>query len=242
MNIKVISDTHIKFDENNEDRERRFRVEAFLNSLGEETDILILNGDTFDLWFDWQNTIIAGYFDFLRVLKRVVERGIRVILLAGNHDFWFNGFLEKSVGIEVYPDIFTIEDNQKKLLFTHGDKYTTNDFRYLVFRYLLRNNITKTIFKFVHPEISLNMGKRMSRSSRKRQDPPSVGEVKSMGLRNHAEKKIQQGYYVVAMGHAHKPEKIKLGDGYYINSGDWILHNSFIEIVNGEAKLKEFKQ
>lgn len=237
MKIIVISDTHIKFTEEDEDLARRLRVTSFLHSLPSDTDMLVLNGDIFDLWFDWNNVIIAGYYDFIHELKSVLDRGIKIILLAGNHDFWFNGFLER-LGIEIYPDFYILKDNNKKIYFTHGDKHTSNDIRYFLFRNLLRNRITKFIFNLIHPEISLNVGKKMSRSSRDRQDAPQIALRKNQGLVDFAEKKILTGFDLVIMGHAHNPQKIEIRDGYYLNSGDWIVHNSYLEIISGKAELK----
>ena len=242
MKIIVISDTHIKFHEKQEDYERRMLVSDFLNSLDSSTDLLVLNGDIFDLWFDWKTVIIKGYYDFVRVLENVRSKGIKIVMLAGNHDFWFNGFLEEQLGIEVYDDIYQLEDGNKKFLFTHGDKYTTNDIRYLIFRSLLRNKVTKAIFNVIHPEISLNIGKYMSRSSRNRQDSKDITERKGQGLKNFAEKMINKGYDFVAMGHSHNPQKTKVGKGYYLNSGDWIKSNTYLEIIDGKANLIEYKK
>lgn len=240
MKIVIISDTHIKFDENQEDIERRKRVTSFLQNLTQDTDLLILNGDIFDLWFDWNSVIIAGYYDFIHELKAVINRGIKIVLVAGNHDFWFNGFLE-SLGIEIYPDYFLTIDHQQQIYVTHGDRYTSNDFRYWIFRNLLRNPVTKFIFNLVHPELSLSIGKKLSRSSRDRQVSPEVIERKNRGLINFAEKKIKEGYQIVVMGHSHQPQKLQFAGGVYLNSGDWIVHNSYIEIIKGKPELKFYK-
>jgi UDP-2,3-diacylglucosamine hydrolase len=239
MKIIVISDTHIKFNENDEDKARRLRVTNFLQSISSDTDMLVLNGDIFDLWFDWNSVIIAGYYDFIHELKTIISRGIKVVMLAGNHDFWFNGFLEK-LGIEIYSDYYITIDKQNQIYFTHGDKHTSNDIRYFIFRNLLRNKVTKFIFNLIHPELSLNIGKKLSRSSRDRQDSPEITKKKNQGLIDFAEKKIKDGYQLVIMGHAHNPQKIQLDQGFYLNSGDWIVHNSYIEIVDGQAHLKYF--
>lgn len=241
MKIIVISDTHIKFDENSEDKARRERVSSFLQNLPKDTDLLVLNGDIFDLWFDWNSVIIAGYYDFIHELKVVLTRGIKIVMLAGNHDFWFNGFLER-LGIEIYADYFITIDNQKQIYITHGDNHTSNDWRYFLFRNLLRNRVTKFIFNLVHPELSLNIGKKLSRSSRDRQDSPEITKRKNQGLVKFAQKKINEGYHIVIMGHAHNPQKVKLEGGCYLNSGDWIVHNSYLEIIEGNAELKFYNK
>jgi len=241
MKIVVISDTHIKFDEKREDKARRERVSSFLQNLTDDTDLLVLNGDIFDLWFDWNSVIIAGYYDFIHELKVVLNRGIRVVMLAGNHDFWFNGFLER-LGIEIFSDYFITIDNQTQIYITHGDKYTSNDFRYFIFRKLLRNPVTKFIFNLVHPELSLNIGKKLSRSSRDRQDSPEITKKKNQGLVKFAQKKVDEGYQVVIMGHAHNPQKLEFSEGSYLNSGDWIVHDSYVEIIDGNAELKFYNK
>lgn len=241
MKIIVISDTHIKFDENAEDKARRERVSSFLQNLPHDTDLLVLNGDIFDLWFDWNSVIIAGYYDFIHELKAVIMRGIRVIMLAGNHDFWFNGFLE-SLGIEIYSDYYIMFDNQKQIYITHGDKHTSNDIRYFIFRTLLRNPVTKFFFNLIHPELSLNVGKKLSRSSRDRQDSPALTKKKNQGLVKFAQKKISEGYQIVIMGHVHNPQKLEFTEGCYLNSGDWIVHNSYLEIIKGNAELKFYNK
>ena len=51
---------------------------------------------------------------------------------------------------------------------------------------------------------------------------------------------------VFIMGHNHNPEAIVwIQPGVtiktYINSGDWVSHQTYVEIIDGIARLKEFK-
>ncbi|MDA3814674.1 MAG: UDP-2,3-diacylglucosamine diphosphatase, partial [Candidatus Cloacimonetes bacterium] len=61
MNVYIASDFHLKFVENAEDKKRREKVLSFLDSIKDDADLLILNGDIFDLWFVWKKFIIKGY-------------------------------------------------------------------------------------------------------------------------------------------------------------------------------------
>ncbi len=56
----------------------------------------------------------------------------------------------------------------KKIFVTHGDLHTTNDIRYKIFRSVIRNKVVMTIFEILHPDFSLSIGRKMSRSSRSR--------------------------------------------------------------------------
>lgn len=236
MNIIVISDTHIKFDEKPEDEERRRMVLSFLNDIPASTDILVLNGDIFDLWFDWKTVVIASYTEIISALQKIQSHGTKIVLICGNHDFWFNGYLQK-LGFEIYSENYSFTDNKKNIFIAHGDRYTSNDLRYIIFRACLRNKFTRFIFKFIHPEISLNIGKKMSRSSRKRIVPKKRVNNTRESLIKNATKLIENGNDVVIFGHAHNPEQIDISDGTYLNSGDWIIHNSWIEINDGKPKL-----
>ncbi len=240
MRITLISDLHLKFKETTEDKSRRKQVINFLESLKENTDILILNGDIFDLWVAWEKVIIKGYFPILKKLADLNEAGIRLIFIAGNHDFWFNNFLNNYLNFEIYDDFFFEKIDQKKIFVTHGDKYTSNDFRYKLFRTIIRNKFVKTIFKAIHPDLALSFGNLLSRSSRKRRDSSSTIKRKESGLINFAKQNLTK-YDIIIMGHSHSPIIKNFNDKFYINSGDWINHNSYVTIINGKPELKYWK-
>jgi UDP-2,3-diacylglucosamine hydrolase len=241
MRVIIASDFHLKFVENDDDRKRRLKVESFLRSLIGKTDVLILNGDIFDLWFSWNKVIIRGYFSFLRILADLKDSGCRIIFIAGNHDFWFNGFLEHEIGAEIIPDLFQENIDGLNYFVSHGDRFTTNDIRYQIFRRVIRNKIVMKFFQFMHPDLSLGIGKLMSRSSRDRVVPEELKQKKSNGLVSEARKQAENGINLVSFGHSHSPEKIDFDNCTYVNSGDWIVNCSYIEINNGDVKLKYYK-
>jgi UDP-2,3-diacylglucosamine pyrophosphatase LpxH len=53
-----------------------------------------------------------------------------------------------------------------------------------------------------------------------------------------AERAIAEGADIVVMGHHHKPSRVTLGKGVYVNLGDWIAHNSFGAMTGGTIALK----
>ena len=48
---------------------------------------LILNGDLFDFWFEYGSVIPGGHTRTLGALADLVERGLPVTLMGGNHDW-----------------------------------------------------------------------------------------------------------------------------------------------------------
>ncbi len=241
MNIYIASDFHLKFVENEEDKIRKNKVIAFLESIRGKADVLILNGDIFDLWFTWKKVIIKGYFPFLKKLADLKESGCRIVFIAGNHDFWFRDFLTDYLGAEVYHETFTEMLDDQKIFVAHGDVYTANDMRYKIFRAGIRNSIVMRIFESLHPDFALSIGQKMSRSSRDREIPEKLKVKKEAGLTNFAMKKLKD-YDIVVMGHSHSPKKVEKENGVYLNSGDWIKNFSYVQINNGNAELKKFEK
>ena len=241
MNIIIASDFHLKFTPDKESSERMKRVLKFLASLEGKTDILILNGDIFDLWFSWKKVIIKEYFPVYKILADLNESGCRIVFVAGNHDFWFGDFLKKFLNIEIYQNHFAEKIDGKKIFVTHGDLFTRNDIRYKIFRTLVRNKLIMKLFSFLHPDFALRLGEKLSRSSRFRKIPLKLRKIKESGLDNFAEKKLEE-YDIVVLGHSHFPKIINFENGIYANCGDWVSHNSYIKINNGKVELCDFEQ
>lgn len=244
MRICVISDLHYKYlKPSAEDAENSSYTLEFLDQAKAKYDLIVLCGDIFDLWYDWQYTIIKQYFPLLVKLHELKESGCRIVYIAGNHDFWFGDFFPEYMGIELYDENFEIEANGKKLFFCHGDTHTVNDIRYHLFRRFIRLPLMKRIFGFLHPDLALRLGSKLSRSSRDRKDPAHLRLKKNAGLMNYASKIIRSGYadYVI-MGHSHNPIIKPIEHGFYANSGDWISHHSYLEIDAGGISLKYYKK
>lgn len=242
MRICIISDLHCKYSKlSAEDKENNALVLSFLDQAKGKYDLLILNGDIFDLWYDWKYTIIKQYFPLLVKLYEIAQAGCRIVHITGNHDFWFGDFLPDYLDVQLVAEAFVFSADEKKTYVCHGDTHTVNDLRYQVFRRIIRLPLMKKVFGLLHPDFALGLGSMMSRSSRIRKDSPDLKARKNEGLRSYAKKLIKSGRadYVV-MGHSHHPELIQFGTGYYANSGDWINHHSYIEIISGKIQIKHY--
>ena len=241
MNVYIASDFHLKFVENSEDIKRREKVIDFLDSIKNDADLLILNGDIFDLWFVWKKLIIKGYFPLLFKLKQLRLSGVRIVFIAGNHDFWFRDFLTGTLGIEVYKDDFFETIDGVKTFVSHGDRYTSNDLRYQIFRRMIRNKFIMWVFGNLHPDFALNIGKKMSRSSRKLQPTNATLNKREQGLIQFAKEKLNETDLVI-LGHSHLPKIEKYANGIYANAGDWINNCSYLTMKNGKIELHKYRK
>lgn len=243
VKILAISDCHYKFSRPSAtDRENARHLLEFLKSAIGKYDLVVLAGDIFDLWFDGRHTIIKQYFPLLKVLADIREAGAQMVMLSGNHDFWFGDFLPDYLGMEMHADGFTLETDNLKIRFEHGDTRTHNDLRYQLYRRVVRLNLVKRIFSWLHPDLALEIGTLFSRSSRSRVENPEIRRRKTRGLAHYAQSLISTGKaQIVVMGHSHNPELIELQGGYYANCGDWLGHHSYIEINAGIPSLHRYK-
>ena len=65
----------------------------FLARIPDQANDLLINGDLFDFWFEYDTVILSRHFPVLRVLADLVDSGVRIRLLGGNHDSWGGQFL-----------------------------------------------------------------------------------------------------------------------------------------------------
>jgi len=237
MKYIIASDFHLKYIENEDDRVRRIDVESFLLSLVGQIDGLILAGDVFDFWLEWKHVIIKNYFSTLMTLATLKNSGVRLIYLSGNHDFWLGDFLKNTIGFEIYSDFFTDEINGKKIFVSHGDLYTKNDLRYKVYRRFIRQKFVKYMLSLLHPNFCLSLTQKVSRTSRNRKDDEQTAQRKEEGQIQKAEK-LSNKYDLIVFGHSHNPLQMSLGNATYINTGDWLTHNSYCYFDDETIQLK----
>lgn len=243
MKICIVSDVHYKYlSHNRADLMVQKRFLSFLDSIIGRYDMLILCGDIFDLYNEYKHVIIKEYFGVYHRWAKIAEAGCKIVYLSGNHDFWFGSFLKDELGMQLYPDTFTLQADGKTMIFGHGDLFTVNDLRYQVLRKLLRMSFTRAIFNLIHPDWALILGARLSRSSRVRRVSKSLQNKRGLGLKTWAKKKILKGKAdIVVMGHSHEAEILPIGTGFYANAGEWLKNPSYLEIIDGNIKLNYYK-
>ena len=52
-----------------------------------------------------------------------------------------------------------------------------------------------------------------------------------------ARRKFSEGYRAVICGHIHAPEIRVFGDNYYVNTGDWLTHFSYVRFDDDQFTL-----
>ncbi len=234
--IYFISDHHLGLGSRENDKRREQDLLKFLAQIkplgSQHCERLFLLGDLFDYWFEYNTVVPKYHVRTLAALAGVVEAGIPVDYLIGNHDFGHRTFFEEELGVTVHQGDIDVMLHGKHFYLAHGDGKAFNDTGYLILRSILRNKTALWLWKWLHPDIGVGFAARVSRKSRAYTSEKSYGYERN-GLEYFAEQKINEGYDYVLMGHLHKPLEKRLGTGLrenagvYINTGDWIAHRTF---------------
>jgi predicted phosphodiesterase len=83
------------------------------------------------------------------------------------------------------------------------------------------------------------LARKVSGSSRRyssRRDQTFVTDYQT-----YAEQKLAAGFDIVAIGHLHIPIINTLGNGIYVNTGDFIDHFSYAKLADGTISLQRLK-
>src|SRR5690606_22374680 len=137
---------------------------AFLRHVGEHGAALLLNGDLFDFWFEYGTVIPGRHFRVLAALADLVDAGIPVTLVGGNHDAWGGRFLREEVGVVFHDGLLRTELAGKPALVAHGDGLGRGDLGYRVLKRVLRSRAAILAFRALHPELGVRLARAVSRT------------------------------------------------------------------------------
>jgi UDP-2,3-diacylglucosamine hydrolase len=241
VNVKkicFISDAHFGISlPGFDDRETLFF--RFLEREAVTLSELYIVGDLFDFWIEYRHTIRPDYFLVLHHLKLLIDRGISVHYLAGNHDFALGPFLQKTMGIRIYPGALSRDIQGKRVYLYHGDGLIKRDVGYRILKKLLRNPLNQRIYKLLHPNIGVPLGSLVSGSSRKYLNRPLAENLRNE-YRDCAKKRLNDGHDMVIYGHIHLPEFLSYPSGIYCNLGSWLQHYTYAIMENGALALYRY--
>lgn len=241
INAYFISDAHLSCAAEDRENEKHHKIISFFKSIEQKATHLYIVGDFFDFWFEYKYTIPKGHFALLYELKKLINSGVEIHYLAGNHDFALGTFFDQTMGIKTWSDEYTFELNGKRFFLFHGDGLAQDDPGYRILRRILRNRFNQKIFRWLHPDLGFPLARYISGSSRKYTNQMNDTRDESDYIQ-FAEEKFEQGFDYVLMGHRHNPLTHKKGEHIYINLGDWLGHFTFAQFNGTELALHSYPE
>ncbi|MDQ3309358.1 MAG: UDP-2,3-diacylglucosamine diphosphatase [Gemmatimonadota bacterium] len=232
--IMVVSDIHLGAVP--AETERRFR--HFLGFVRGAASGLLINGDLFDFWFEYRTVVPRQHLRVLAALADVVESGLPVWFVGGNHDAWGGSFLQDEIGMKVLQDRCEMTLAGYRALIAHGDGVGTGDLGYKALRRFIRHPWTVRSFRAIHPDLGSRIAARASSTEHKVAVADPGGESRAQHIQRWAVEQMadRPDLDLILAGHAHIPVVLEVEPNrFYVNSGDWLRHFSYVALTPGKA-------
>ncbi|MFA5712812.1 MAG: UDP-2,3-diacylglucosamine diphosphatase [Bacteroidales bacterium] len=239
-----ISDVHLGLKSfNPRERERLFA--SFLNSLPTETDSIYFLGDIFDFWYEYKFVIPKGFTRTLGAMASLVDRGVKLYFIRGNHDLWLYNFLQEEVGVELLEEMTIVKIGRREFCLAHGDELTNNR-SHLFLKKIFKNRVLQRLFSALHPRWAFAIASKWSNHNRLSRGIKGNFEEMSRTMVERASLfERQNGVDYFIFGHLHAPGSTttpKGGElfvlGEWIEGCQYLVYNSYqdkIEWKRGDA-------
>ena len=239
------SDFHLGVPTHAKSLEREKRIIAWLDNIKKDAKSIYLLGDIFDFWFEYKTVVPKGYVRLLAKFANLVDDGININIIKGNHDMWMYDYFPKEIGVNILEDKTILRENGKQIFLAHGDGLGPGDLGYKLIKKVFESSICQWLFARLHPNFGIGIAQFWSKKSRignQKKPDPFLGEEKEWLVSYCKRKKNEVNIDYFVFGHRHLPLEITIDEKTkYINLGDWIHHNSYAVFDEGELTLQYFK-
>lgn len=240
--VYVVSDTHLGAVP--PETEREFR--AFLDHVARDAGSLLINGDLFDFWFEYRSVILREHYRVVAKLAEVVEAGVHVWFMGGNHDGWAGSFLRDEVGVELLDGPVEMTLGGRRALVAHGDGVGKGDYKYRALKAVIRHPVSIGAFRLLHPDWGRRIAGRASSTEHKADTGDRGSGGRASFIRGWAEERLRAdpSLDLVLAGHAHRAGVDEIEPGrFYVNSGDWLganRHYVVLPVGGGAPELRSW--
>lgn len=240
LDVSVISDFHLATLAS-----KAKPLLKYLKSIQPKT--LVLNGDIIDTWRFSRNYFPKSHLKVIRQILKMIEKGVQVVYITGNHDDVFRKFNNTKLGNFSLVNQLELTIKGQKTWVFHGD----------VFDHIIHHSpwLAKlgaaaygflTLFnKFINVILKAIGGREMILYKSMKDRITKRKQVLTNFEKAIANAAISKEVGLVICGHTHIPVDKSIttdkGSVRYINCGDWVEHFSAAECVDGEWSLNYFK-
>ena len=215
--------------------EREFR--EFLRYAAAEASGLLINGDLFDVWVASQHFVVRDHVRVLAGIADVVDAGVPVYFVGGNHDALEYGgsVFRDDLGVITLDEPAQVVLGAYRTLVIHGDGVWAGQTDYRKRHPILRSRAFRWIAqRIVHLDRIYEAIARWS----------TTKDVVARHLRGDdtgpkpyaplleewaaAQLRARNDIDLVLTGHSHLPAQVEVEPGrHYMNTGDWISHMTY---------------
>ncbi len=215
---------------------------AFLETVPELGDGLLVTGDLFEFWFAWRRAVPRRG---ARVVARLAALRARlpILLLGGNHDRWGGDFWSRELDIEYAPQAARFTAGPRLGLALHGDGIAESHWSAGVLHRITSHRFTVGAVRLVHPDLACWAVDRLSGVLGDARRDPAAMQRAAARQRDYARQLFRQGPDIglVVMSHTHVPAAEELEPGrWYLNPGAWCDGYRYAVVEERGARLAAF--
>lgn len=198
------------------------RFASFLDRFPDEAQTLVLMGDLFNLWVAFENYEEDYHRDVLDSLARARARGVKILFIEGNREFFVAGGPRASVFDEASAEVRDFAYGSRKLCLMHGDTVNLEDRRYLRWRAFSRGSFMKSLVRLLPGWLGRALARSAEKSMRgtnrqyKKHFPEGACQARALEV-------FEKGADTLIMGHFHEEHVFIHQDGSFVShEGDRI--------------------
>ena len=236
MKSIFLADAHLK-DPGDENYRR---LNHFLYNLPEDVENLFILGDFFDFWFGYRDVVLSAYVPILATLESLVQRGIKLYFIEGNHEISMGPFFSTRLKAHCNPSELSIHVSGRRLYLAHGDLLDDRQKWYRRWKGFIKHPLTCRLISLIPPDFTSRIARWLSKTSRNQSQ--STSPIPYEVTRKLADI-FRAGHDAAIIAHYHHParEHIVIDDQKYpvYHLGDWISDYSYLILEDGSFQLKK---
>lgn len=220
------------------------RFAQFCACLADCAEQIYILGDLVDAWLG-DDAGLEAYPQVVACIADLVDAGVAVTLLSGNHDFLYGEAFRRACGALLAPDPLIVRQAGQAFLLSHGDALCTADTAYQTIRSSMRSAAWQKAF------LDQSLAERQAFAARLRQTSNAQTAEKSLEIMDVSADAVHRlhretGVPTLIHGHTHRP-KVHANPGVegftqrYV-LGAWHDNAQVVRIDNAAADLISLEQ
>lgn len=236
--VLFFSDAHFGAHAPTQEQEKIRRFTGFLHharAIGAEVFFL---GDLFDFWFEYKHWIPHHPVEVTAAIRELTAAGCPFHLVIGNHDCWARDYFPRQLGAELHRGDLTINRQGLRLYISHGDGKAPSDRGYRALKKVLRSPVSIWLYRHIPADWAFRLANYSSGRSRNltgKRPPKFLEEYDRV-----AADLLKAGFDAVIMGHVHQGWVRRIGDGWWINTGEWYENFDYVILENGVFRAERW--
>lgn len=233
--VYFTADVHLGL-EIGDPREREARFVSWLKSIGTDAKALYLLGDIWDFWYEYKTVIPKEGIRVVAALIDLMDSGVEVYFMPGNHDIWTYSFFE-SIGIRKIHQPYYTEMGGRKFCLAHGDGLYEPRRSYRLMLRVFNSRFCQALFSAIHPTPAFRMATGWSTKNRVTHTP-YIWKGEEEPLVKFAVAQAAEGkpadYYIFGHYHVQAHQMLPCGGELFVTDS-WMNGGRPCLVFDGES-------